>query len=227
MQKELLLWNLRLCCSIWIVFLQTQDAHVHPEGLLLLPEESSTTGYNSGRDLPREDTGEGPREEDAQSWYWNREGAAGRSLLYCREVCGKERGLLGIHCRQHLVVLSSSCFCLIPDSCFMWNLWMVLRVGIGSGSPFPGEYCHWQDSSLKFIDCAFRAWGGSFCLWRSDSGKRTVTLCSWQFYNLPLFFPPGLLQETGVRKKLLQLLLVRRNDPNCSILCTHTTVWGY
>lgn len=83
------------------------------------------------------------------------------------------------------------------------NLWMVLRVGAGSRAPFQEANSHCQIRDLKFINCAFRAWGGSFCLWRADSRERTVTLCSQRFYNLPLFFPLGLLQETGVRKMVL------------------------
>lgn len=134
-----------------------------------------------------------------------------------REIQRGERGLLRIPDWQHLVILLVSYFHVLPNDYFMQNLWMVLGVGVRSKSPFPGQLSHWQDRDLNFINYTFR----TFCLWRSDSGERTTTLCSQLFYNLLLFRPLGFLQETGVKKMLLQLLPVRSNDPNCSTLCTH------
>lgn len=59
LQKEVLFWNLSLCYSKRITLLWTQD--IHSECLILLLEESSTTGCNSRRDLSRV--------EEATIWY--------------------------------------------------------------------------------------------------------------------------------------------------------------
>lgn len=162
-QDRLLLCNLSLCCSIWILLLWTQDAHAHCESLFLPSGGVQHKGCRRtlGRWRIKASIEMRGRQQSDALWVC---GGEGRYI--------RKRGLLGIHCWWHLLVL--------PPTVSLFNLRVVacewsLELREDAKSQFPGEHPYQQDSNLKTINCAIRSRGESFHFWRSDSGERTGT----------------------------------------------------